>query len=190
MTEKNRKARTFYFSQLISSYVHNLLCISSLYITKFFSSNACKVCHGTGWLDCQTCNGMGQLKYFIKIDISFLTETDEYVHESTDLPSALTSELTASTIFEEVSPRIGPIQNYYIKEINANSSLLVSKHGSQWPNDRINQQRHSLESIPVFEVHYKSKKRPSGGRFWVYGKDKLIHTDDEPNCCNDICTLL
>ena len=150
----------------------------------------CFMCRGTGWLACESCKGMGQLKHHIAVDISFLTQTDEYLHESTDFPSTLINDVTGSTLFEEEALRIGPIQNFNVEEINVNSSLLVSKHATQWPNDRINQQKHSLVSIPLFEVHYKSKNRPNGGRFWVYGNDRQIHTDDEPNCCNNICTLL
>jgi len=108
-------------------------------------------------------------------------------------------------MLDETADRIGPILNYYIDDINVNSARLIEKHANEWPMKRIWKQNHKLDSVPVFEIRF-DVDGDDDGRFWVYGGNKLVYSEDYPaqcccccnvpgcchncRCCNNCCTIL
>lgn len=143
----------------------------------------CKQCKGSGEKYCKTCSQTGQLTHFVSVKTSFITHTEEFVHESTQLPTELLENITFSTLFEEIKHRIAPIENFVVDEINKMSFHMVSKHGSLRPTGRIHKQKQSINFVPVFEVYFNSKYKDDC-RFLVYGKKQAIYTFDKPNCCS------
>ena len=107
-------------------------------------------------------------------------------------------------MFKETADRIGPIVNYHVNDINLNSASLVQQHATRWPMKRIWKQNHKLDAVPVYEMLYDLEDGEDG-RFWVYGENKLVYSDDYPaqcccclnvpglcnncSCCNS-CTIL
>jgi len=96
--------------------------------------------------------------------------------------------------------RIAPIHNFYEYEINQRSADLIEKHATQWPRDRLGQQRHRLDYVPIFEVTY-AIGNTEPGRFWVYGTSNHVYMEDfavqcfccfqkPPGCKSTTCTIL
>ena len=58
------------------------------------------------------------------------------------------------------------------------SKQLVEIHSRAWPMERIHRQKHKLTAVPVFEIGYGGNVE--SGRFWVFGKDHLVWSQDYP----------
>lgn len=159
---------------------------------------------GSGWTQCDVCDGYGQLKYYIELTVTFHTHSDSYIHQTTDLPDDNILMSNGHKLVDQTDDRIGAITNFDVDDINTSSAALVMQHSTKWPDERIWKQNQKLEVIPVHEVKYVLDNSTEG-RFWVYGDKKWIYSDDYPaqccrclnvpflfnNCafCND-CTML
>lgn len=149
----------------------------------------CHPCRGSGCVICFMCTGYGSVKQFIQLTVVFTNRHSDHIIEKSDLPDELIRNVQGDTMFEQTALRVGPIQNFFEVEINRMSKQLVDTHNSSWPSERILQQRHYLRSVPVHECHFQHQSKP--GRFWVYGHQREVFTDDYPHtCCCCRCTIL
>ena len=134
------------------------------------------------------CNGSCQLRHYIRLEVTFHTHEDDYVYETTDLPDELILKADGANLFKETANRIGPIENYYLDEINEHSASLVASHSANWPEKHIWKQKQTLDSVPVYEICY-DLSNGNDGRFWVFGENKLIFSDDYPAQCCCCCNV-
>ena len=148
----------------------------------------CNVCFGRGYLKCKVCQGMCNLKHFIQLTVEYINEYSDHIVERTELPDHLIRDVSGNVMFEQISHRVAPITNCSDNEINSKSNEIVSRHGGQWPLRVILQQRQKLRSVPVFETNFRYDKKE--GRFWVYGHQHSVFTEDYPQTCCWCCSIL
>lgn len=149
----------------------------------------CNPCQGSGCVRCHTCDGYCSVKQYIQLTVSFTCRQDDHILKRSDLPNKLVRDGQGDTVFAQTARRVGPIQTFAEPELNARSKQLVDGHKSSWPSERILQQRQYLLSVPVHECYFDYKSEL--GRFWVYGKQKEVYTEDYPqmSCCSG-CVIL
>jgi len=148
----------------------------------------CNVCFGRGVVKCKVCQGMCNLKYYIQLTVDYVNESSDHIVERTELPDHLIRDVSGNVMFEQISQRVGPISNCSDPEINTKSHEIIGRHARQWPLRLILQQRQKLRSVPVFETHFRFDNKE--GRFWVYGHQHSVYTDDYPQTCCCGCTIL
>ena len=68
------------------------------------------------------------------------------------------------------------------------SKQLVETHSRAWPLERIHRQKHKLTAVPVFEIGYGGNIE--SGRFWVFGKNHLVWSQDYPAQVRSFLTIL
>uniref|UniRef100_A0A0B6Z1P1 Protein SSUH2 homolog n=1 Tax=Arion vulgaris TaxID=1028688 RepID=A0A0B6Z1P1_9EUPU len=148
----------------------------------------CYVCSGSGRLTCQKCQGRANLRWFILLTIKWTNHLDDHIVERSALPDILIRDVRGQTAFEEISPRVWPVNHFPEQEINSASNTLVSQHGSQFTSERILMQRQRVRVVPVTEVFYHYKDKNS--TFFVYGDEHKVHAPDYPAkwCCG--CSVL
>lgn len=149
----------------------------------------CHPCRGSGCVMCCVCQGYGSVKQFIQLTVSFTNRHNDHIIEKSDFPDELIRNVQGDTMFEQTALRVGPIQNFFEREINDMSKQLVDSHNSAWPTERVLQQRHYLRSVPVHECQFEYQSK--AGRFWVYGHQQEVYTQDYPHtCCCCRCVIL
>ena len=144
------------------------------------------------------------MKEYENLLVKFHTHDDHYTYEKTSLDDELLTHAKGTNLLTETADRIGPIQNFHVDDINRHSQNLIQAHATKWPMERTWKQSHTLDAVPVFEINYSIVDGQDGGRFWIYGEDRLIMSDDYPaqcccclnlpvlkncKCCNS-CTIL
>ena len=141
---------------------------------------------------------------------------EDFIKEDTDMPDELIRNVTGDLLFEQTLPLVWPIQHFADQRVAQASVSLCNKHRSAWPSCRLLQQvcsnrrqklqkasiiysiinekhrfelqRQKLDAKPVTEVDVNWKEWKS--RFWVFGKEKKVHSPDYPHTCCWGCTIL
>lgn len=149
----------------------------------------CTDCGGDGRVTCDDCEGYRKLKCFIQLKVKFNNHKDEYIHETTDLPDHLITNVAGIPLFEQELPVVWPIDNYPLPEININSRKFVEKHYTAWPEELIRVQRQVLRGVPVTECDY-SWGDDFKSRFWVYGIERQVYAPDYPQQCCCGCAII
>lgn len=149
----------------------------------------CLTCNGCGCLTCYECKGYRQVRQFIQLFVNYQNMISEHVIERTDLPNELIKNVLGDNIFTQTAPRVRSIEHFFDEEVNQKSNELVAHHSAAWPHLRTLQQKHTLRSVPVYECSFKHSDNI--GRFWVYGHQKEVFTEDYPHtCCCCSCAIL
>ncbi|GFT67578.1 protein SSUH2 [Nephila pilipes] len=146
----------------------------------------CTWCSGTGQVKCKTCDGKGNLKGFVELTVTWTNHVDDYVSE-TSFPKELILKVQGQVAYEEVNPRVFPINHVYDAALCNASKDFVHRHTTGFPNERILKQRQLLRVIPIGSVKYQWKDRMD--EFFVYGYEHKVYFKDYPQkCC--CCTIL
>lgn len=148
----------------------------------------CHTCGGDGMITCRKCQGHCNLRWFIRLNVSFKNHESDYILEKTDMPDHLVRNVSGQTIFEQTMFQVWPIAAYPLPEINQASISLVQTHARGFPGERWLQQRQKLCGVPVTEVKYNWKEVPR--TYWVYGDQRKCHAPDYPQDCCWGCNIL
>uniref|UniRef100_T1J670 Ssu-2 homolog n=1 Tax=Strigamia maritima TaxID=126957 RepID=T1J670_STRMM len=141
----------------------------------------CYKCSGLGYHVCKTCAGRGQIKVFIRLNVSWTNHIDDHVSEKTDLPSKLVKRVSGHLILDDQQANVCPINHFPDITVNAASEQLLRHHAEKFKDERIILQRHQVRLVPVNEVNYKWRGRPF--KFYVYGHEKEVYVPDYPQTC-------
>ncbi|WAR25347.1 SSUH2-like protein [Mya arenaria] len=148
----------------------------------------CHTCGGDGRITCDTCDGFRMLRCFILLTVRYTNHKDDYILETSDMPDELVRTVGGTVLFEDTQPMVWPIQSYPVPEVNQNSQRLVSSHRSNWPSEKKLSQRQTLRGVPVTEVAYTWDDQHL--RYWVYGRERRVHSPDYPQQCCCGCSIL
>lgn len=139
---------------------------------------ACRTCNGTGRVICSQCNAAGQLKFFIELEIKFTNNMDDAVIGQSQLPENLVAASAGDVLFSHEDFRLPPIIGFVEPRVNEASIVLIEKHRTAWPGQRLLRQRHCLRAVPVFDVTATFKERPF--TFVVYGNSRDVYAPTYP----------
>lgn len=148
----------------------------------------CQKCDGRGMLICSDCKGEGSLKFFLELKVKWKDHSEDFIKEDTPLPDELVKDVSGLIAFQETNMMVWPLNHFPQADINEASKNLIQKHASNFPTERILQQRHSLRIIPVADVKYEWNDTVSN--FFVYGEERKIYAPNYPQTCCWGCTIL
>jgi len=151
---------------------------------------SCTTCHGKGRVRCPVCQSAGKLKKFIQLTVAFKNYELSHVIEGTDLPDKKIEDVSGEVVFEQTSFYVAPVSGYPNNEIDEKSRDFVQMHSrlAMDVQGRQLQQRQKLQCVPVFECEFKWKD--DKGRFWVYGLEQEVFTEDYPQTCCWGCNVM
>merc|ERR1711934_800616 len=133
----------------------------------------CHSCGGDGRKTCPKCQGARQLKYFEKVEICFKTVKNNFIHEETDLPDHLISNVVGDTLHVCEGPLVPPVFNFPIQAVNTYSMNFLQ---NQMTQGRLWWQKIEVKNIPVSEDNIH--------RLFVYGRNQACWFDEYPiKCC-------
>eukprot|EP00055_Hartaetosiga_balthica_P002523 m.4288 g.4288 ORF g.4288 m.4288 type:complete len:410 (-) comp2203_c0_seq1:181-1410(-) len=150
--------------------------------------HACHRCNGSGSLVCDTCVGSGRLEMYTELVVNWTTHTSQHVcgEDCLGLDPTLVVKAPSTQLLNEVGVRVAPLQNTPVPKIHSVSARMSSEHESQWPAERILQQKHSVECVPVTKV--SAGWQDKGFTYWIYGVNGTVHAANYPQagcwCCN------
>ncbi|XP_065910463.1 protein SSUH2 homolog isoform X2 [Dysidea avara] len=149
---------------------------------------SCYACNGAGLSPCEICCGMGKLKWYIKLEVTWKNNNAHHVIEKTTLPDHLIKNVSGRIVFEAEHLQVAPLVTFFEGGINTASQRLVKQHANQFAGQKILQQRHFVKMVPVSEVAYTYNN--DSYTFWVYGDENEVYEDDYPlrRCCG-LCTI-
>lgn len=148
----------------------------------------CFTCSGSGQIKCKTCDGQGNLKGFVELTVTWQNHLEDYISETSAMPKELIRNVSGQVVFQEQMPRVWPINHAIDPLVNEASNNLVTKHNTAFPNERILQQRHNLQIVPIAKCNYTW--RDTFGNFCVYGFEQKVHFPDYPQKCCCGCVIL
>jgi len=151
---------------------------------------SCSRCSGRGVVQCKECGGAGSNRHFILLTIKFTNLKSSHVIEMTDLPDVLIKDVSGKEIFNQAAVMVPAVLGFPNREIDDKSQMFVDEHQGKCKNmyGRILQQKQVLQEVPVFECEFKYKD--SDGRFWVYGLENKVFTEDYPQTCCGCCCII
>ncbi|XP_067907542.1 protein SSUH2 homolog [Heterodontus francisci] len=145
---------------------------------------SCKSCSGYGCQTCNVCQGRGQLFFYIQLTVKWENNTFEHVVEQQcGFPTKTLSKVTGEKLFTDQQFQVYPVMGLPDPRINQVSQQGIQEHWAQFgKTSRIIQQRHTVELIPVTEVHFQWKRKDYS--YFVYGTENKVHAPDYPgkNC--------
>lgn len=147
----------------------------------------CFRCHGSGRVKCRKCDGKGKLKGYLELSVTWKNHFDDYVSETPLVPKRKIRKVSGQIAFQEKKPKVWPMVHCADQHVNEASSNLIARHSTEFPNERILEQRHSLQIVPVGHCRYSWKNKT--GDFCVYGFQKKVYFPGYPQkCC--CCVIL
>uniref|UniRef100_A0A8W8IYX5 Protein SSUH2-like protein n=1 Tax=Magallana gigas TaxID=29159 RepID=A0A8W8IYX5_MAGGI len=146
---------------------------------------SCLYCRGNGKVRCPACKGECRLKWFIKLIISWVNNVSEHVIERGVIPAYMISQSTGTLGFNEVLPRVPPVANFPVAEVNEVSHNFVDSH--QFPMKRIHMQHHMIRMVPLTQC--VCRRRGKEFTFFVYGLENKVYAPDYPDQCCWGCTI-
>lgn len=172
---------------------------SSAHMTMHCGTKRCFTCSGTGWKRCHSCSGSGRIrcqtclgnsfmKWFIQLTVQWTNQIEHHVSDESDMPNELVKGVSGDIGFKEENVRVFPITHCPEPMINKASADLIAKHSIAFPNDKILFQRQTVKLVPVTETQAQYKNTEF--RFFVYGLEKKVYTENYPQtkCCG--CSIL
>ncbi|XP_070536154.1 protein SSUH2 homolog isoform X1 [Ptychodera flava] len=154
----------------------------------------CIECRGSGCLLCNTCQGHYQLKFFLKLIISYINHKESIVVEKSDLPDELVNDVKGTTIVEHVATSVAPLKISSLSKVDEASSRFIEKHSNAWPSERSLKQRQRVREVAVTKVDYTW--HGNVGQFWICGEDRRVYFPGYPKkrcdcaCLGLPCSLL
>lgn len=145
----------------------------------------CSKCCGSGKVRCPACQGECNLKWFIKLIINWVNNVSQHVIERGTIPAYMISQTTGTLGFNEVQPRVQPVANFPVAEVNEVSHNFVGSH--QFPMKRIHMQHHMIRMVPVTQC--VCRRRGKEFTFFVYGLENKVYGPDYPDQCCWGCTI-
>jgi hypothetical protein len=150
----------------------------------------CVRCSGVGEMTCDRCRGSQWLKWYLQVKIDYITHTDEYLSEKTELPDELIKTAQGEVLKQDEGAQINEINDCSHDDINQNSKRLIQKTRQEFNSGNNHKrqlfQKHCLTLITCTECEaiYQTNKF----KFWVLGQNKEIYAPDYPGggCCNII----
>ena len=94
-------------------------------------------CLGCGRLQCKVCNTRGQLKFYIKLTVTWTTHKNDHVVERTALPEQLICGAEGRVAFKEQRPRVAPVITFPDQAVNEASRQLIRSHSASFPTQKI-----------------------------------------------------
>ncbi len=97
------------------------------------------MCHTSGYRQCDSCLGTGQLKWFLELVVNFTNHVDDFLKDTAvdDIPDSVIRLARAELLFEEINLRVQAINHHSDPDINKSSASLISKHQLQFGNQKI-----------------------------------------------------
>ncbi|XP_055945663.1 protein SSUH2 homolog isoform X2 [Argiope bruennichi] len=141
---------------------------------------------GRGTFECKTCKGNGKMKYEKQLIISRKIHAEDFVSNSSNLPSDLIPDAIGQELFSESASRVDPVHLSLNSEVNEASTALIAKHRQSFTDERIIAQRHSLRAIPYTKISYTWNNK--NGEFYIYGLQKTVYFKDYPERCFCACS--
>ncbi|XP_067855071.1 protein SSUH2 homolog isoform X2 [Heptranchias perlo] len=145
---------------------------------------SCNSCSGYGRQTCKVCQGQGQLFFYIQLTIKWENNKFEHVVEQQcGFPTKALCKVTGQKLFTDQQFQVYPIMGFLDPRINQVSQQGIQEHWTQFgKTSRIIQQRHTVELIPVTEVHFQWKRKDHS--YFVYGIENKVHAPEYPgkNC--------
>ncbi|XP_078065528.1 protein SSUH2 homolog isoform X2 [Mustelus asterias] len=145
---------------------------------------SCTSCAGHGRLKCNVCEGQGQLFFYIQLTVKWENNTfEQIIAQQCEFPTKLLSKVNGQNLFSDQQVQVYPIINFPDSKIQQVSQQGIQEHWTQFgKTSRIIQQRHTIELIPVTEVHFHWKRKDHS--YFVYGIENKVHAPEYPgkNC--------
>ncbi|XP_037540388.1 protein SSUH2 homolog [Nematolebias whitei] len=145
--------------------------------------NNCNSCNGQGSKMCDMCHGKRQLLVYIRLNVNWTNNTEDYVVEqSSGLHVDNISKVSGKELFRDSQYMVYPLMGFPDASIVQASERLIRDHQGRYSQtSRILQQRQTIELIPVTRVTYSWKGNTH--IYFVYGNEFQVHTDDYPATC-------
>ena len=154
----------------------------------------CVRCSGVGEMTCDRCRGSQWLKWYLQVKIDYITHTDEYLSEKTEMPDELIKTAQGEVLKQDEGDQIIEINDCSNDDINQNSKRLIEKTKQEFNDGNSSNnyerqifQKHCLTLITCTECEatYQTKEF----KFWVLGQSKEIYSPDYPGggCCGCCC---
>ncbi|KAI1308954.1 Protein SSUH2 -like protein [Halotydeus destructor] len=146
-----------------------------------YGRGRCMQCHGYATVVCTTCRGTLYTKHFVQMFTTWTVRTLETVANTTGLPERKVNKADGYVVAQQRAPRVNKLTNFPSSVICETSSQLIDISLSQFPEERILEQRHSVKVVPVARVSFTAGSRK--GSFLVYGKERRVYFPDGPTSC-------
>uniref|UniRef100_UPI00398EF3C7 protein SSUH2 homolog isoform X1 n=2 Tax=Pristiophorus japonicus TaxID=55135 RepID=UPI00398EF3C7 len=148
---------------------------------------SCESCSGCGRQTCTECEGQGQLFCYIQLTIKWENNKFEHiVEQQCELPTKVLKKVKGQNLFTDQQFQVFPLVGFPEPRINQVSQQGIQEHWAQFgKKSRIIQQRHTVELIPVTEVHFQWKEKDH--TYFVFGTENKVKAPDYPG---KICTIL
>ncbi|XP_078399929.1 protein SSUH2 homolog isoform X2 [Cetorhinus maximus] len=148
---------------------------------------SCKHCSGYGCQECNECQGQGQLFFYIQLTVKWENNKfEQVVEQQCGFPTQVLSKVNGQQLFSDQQIQVYPVMNFPESRIKQASQQGIQEHWAQFgKSSRIIQQRHSIELIPVTEVHFQWKGKDH--TYFVYGTENKVHAPEYPG---KTCTIM
>ncbi|KAI1309040.1 Protein SSUH2 -like protein [Halotydeus destructor] len=142
----------------------------------------CFSCDGSGKTKCRICQGQCQLKHYVELVVNFISRTLESVDISTDLSEEKAKSADGHLVVDHRAQRVSKLTNFPSVVIRKTSPLLIDMSLSQFPLERVVEQRQTVKVVPVAKVTYGYGIK--SGSFRLYGKERRVDFKDYPSACD------
>jgi hypothetical protein len=98
---------------------------------------SCNSCCGSGTETCDKCDGSGQLKWFLQLEVSFVNNVDDFIKKFEAVPDKLLRTCATKNIFAEQNVRVYPVTNHPVQDVNLATQTLITEHAEKYAQCRI-----------------------------------------------------
>ncbi|XP_040263128.1 protein SSUH2 homolog isoform X2 [Bufo bufo] len=147
----------------------------------------CISCGGSGYQQCFTCCSKGEVVRYILLTVKWENHNFEFIadHKS-DFKSKRFKKVTGENIFSDEQQMVTPVTSFPEPSISEASENVISQHLATFTNSKIQQQRHSIEWLPLTRVTYTWHNAEYD--YYVYGTENKAYAKNYPRkCC---CTIM
>ncbi|KAI1308955.1 Protein SSUH2 -like protein [Halotydeus destructor] len=146
------------------------------------SRRTCAACTGSGKSKCPTCKGQCQLKRFVQLVVIFTCRTMECMDNPTSLSDDKAKAAEGHMVVDERAERVNKLADFPSKVISAASAQLIDMSLSQFPVERVVEQRQTVKLVPVATTNYGFGKK--NGAVRLYGLDRRTDASDNDSSCS------
>ncbi|XP_072928592.1 protein SSUH2 homolog [Hemitrygon akajei] len=143
-------------------------------------TKSCGSCSGHGQQKCKVCQGCGQLYFYIQLTVKWENNSfEEVIEQQCGFPTKKLSKVAGKKLFSDQQIQVHPILGFPDPRVNQISQQGTQAHWTQFgKTSRIIQQRHTVELIPVTEVHFQWKNKEHS--YYVYGTENKVYAPEYP----------
>ncbi|XP_059800394.1 protein SSUH2 homolog [Hypanus sabinus] len=143
-------------------------------------TKSCGSCNGHGQQKCKVCQGCGQLYFYIQLTVKWENNSfEEVIEQQCGFPTKKLSKVAGKKLFSDQQVQVHPILGFPDPRVNQISQQGTQAHWTQFgKTSRIIQQRHTVELIPVTEVHFQWKNKEHS--YYVYGTENKVYAPEYP----------